>query len=79
MVTTDANAGLAANAPVMPAGQPDAASVTAELTPFAPVIVTVDVRLAPAGAVAAIAPKVKLGVALPVTVKVPNCCQVPDW
>jgi hypothetical protein len=46
---------------VMPDGQPDAASVTAELKPFAGVRVTVDVPVDPAVAVAAVALSVKLG------------------
>ena len=57
----DVAAGLVANVPVMPAGQPDAASVTPELNPFAGVTVTVDVPVEPAVAVAAAALNVKLG------------------
>src|SRR5579862_9809232 len=61
MVTIDdAVAGFVPNVPVMPAGQPDAASVTAELKPLAGVIVTVDVPVDPTVAVAAVAPRVKL-------------------
>ena len=52
---------MVANVPVMPAGQPDAASVTPELNPFAGVTVTVDVPVEPAVAVAAAALSVKLG------------------
>ena len=48
------------NVPVMPAGHPDAANVTAELKPFAGVTVTVDVPVDPTVAVAALALKVKL-------------------
>ena len=48
-------AGFVPNAPVIPAGQFDAASVTAELKPLAGVIVTVDVPFDPAVAVAAVA------------------------
>ena len=53
-------AGFVPNVPVMPAGQLDAASVTAELNPLAGVTVTVDVPLPPAVAVAAVALKLKL-------------------
>ena len=63
----DAVAGFVPNVPVMPAGQPDAASVTAELKPLAGIIVTVDVPVDPTVAVAAVAPRVKLGAALTVS------------
>ena len=64
-------AGFVPNVPVMPAGQPGAASVTPELNPLAGVIVTVDVPVDPTFAVAAVAPRVKLGFtgAVPVVVK----------
>src|SRR5580693_6904746 len=62
MVTIDdAVAGFVANVPVMPVGQPDAASVTPELNPFAGVTVTVDVPVDPTFAAAAAALNVKLG------------------
>jgi hypothetical protein len=60
----DVVAGLVAKVPVMPAGQPDVASVTPELNPFAGVTVTVDVPVDPAVAVAAAALNVKLGGAI---------------
>ena len=53
---------------MIPTGQPDAASVTAELKPFAGTTVTVDVPLDPATAVAAPALNVKLGGGAAVTV-----------
>ena len=48
-------------AAVIPEGQPDAASVTAELKPFEGTTVTVDVALDPATAVAAVALRPKPG------------------
>ena len=76
----DLVAGLVPKAPVIPEGQPETVSVTAELNPFAGVTVTVDVPFAPAIAVALVAPSVNPGEgagAVPATVMVPNCCQVP--
>ena len=63
--------------PEIPAGQPEADRVTAELKPLAGVTVTVEEPLVPACTVAAVAPRVKLGVGVP-TANVPNCCQGPD-
>ena len=61
VMVDDAVAGFVPNVPVMPAGQPDAASVTAELKPLAGMIVTVDVPVEPTIAVAAVAPRVNFG------------------
>jgi hypothetical protein len=62
MVTVDeAVAGLVAKVPVMPAGHPAAARVTAELKPLVGLTVTVEVPVDPAVAVAGLAPNVKLG------------------
>jgi hypothetical protein len=70
IVTVDeAVAGFVPNTPVMPLGQPDAASVTAELKPLAGVTVTVDVPLDPAAAVAGLALRLKPAGAVPVVVK----------
>lgn len=67
MVTTDELvAGFVPNVPVMPVGQPEAASVTAEVKPLAGVIVAVAVPDDPTVAVADVALNVKLGA--PVTV-----------
>ena len=63
MTIDEAVAGFVPKAPVIPAGHPDAASVTAELKPFAGTTVTVDVPLDPATDVAALALNVKLGAA----------------
>ena len=70
-------AGFVPNVPVMPAGQPDAASVTAELKPLAGMIVTVDVPVDPAVAVAAVAPRVNLGAALTVSETVVMADKLP--
>ena len=67
VIVDDAVAGFVPNVPVMPAGQADAASVTAELNPFAGVTVTVDALVDPTVAVAAVAPRVNLGAALTVS------------
>ncbi len=48
------------NVPVMPAGQPEVASVTAELKPLPGTTVTLDVPYVPATTVAALAFKAKL-------------------
>ena len=78
IVTIDAAvAGLVPKVPVMPAGQPDAASVTAELKPFKGATVTVDVPLDPKEAVAAVAVNVKLGAALTVREMVVLADKVP--
>src|SRR5438874_1153627 len=67
MVATDeAVAGFVANVPVIPAGQLDTARVTAELKPLAGVTVIAARRSADLLAVAAVAPKVKLGAGLTV-------------
>jgi hypothetical protein len=60
----DAVAGFVPKLPVMPVGQPDAASVTAELNPFTAATATVELPVDPAAAVAAVALMVKLGAAL---------------
>ncbi len=52
---------------VIPVGQLEAASVTAELKPFAGRIVTVDVPVNPTIAVAAVALMLKLGAAFTVS------------
>ncbi len=57
----DAVVGFVPNVAVMPVGQFDATSVTAELKPFAGVIETVELPVDPAIAVAAAALMVKLG------------------
>jgi hypothetical protein len=62
----DAVAGFVPKDAVIPVGQLDAASVTAELKPFAGMMVTVDVPVDPTFAVAAVALIVKLGAALTV-------------
>ncbi len=62
----EAVAGFVPKVPVMPVGQLDVESVTGELKPFAGVIVTIDVPVDPAVAVAAVALIVKLGAALTV-------------
>ena len=54
-------AGLVPNVPVMPAGQPDAANVTAELKPFTGVTLTVELPVPPELAEADVALRVKLG------------------
>ena len=78
MVTIDdAVAGFVPNVPVMPAGQPDAASVAAELKPLTGVIVTVDVPVDPTAAVAAVAPRVKLDAALTVSEMVVLAAKLP--
>ena len=69
-------AGLVPNVPVIPAGQPDAANVTAELKTFTEAIVTVEVPATLELAEAAVALSVKLGWP-PDTVNVPNFCQDP--
>jgi hypothetical protein len=61
-------AGFVPKVPVMPVGQPDAASVTAELNPLAGAIVTVDAPTDPTVAEAAVALNVKLGGAAALTV-----------
>ncbi len=67
IVTIDeAVVGFVPNVPVMPVGQLDGASVTAELKPLAGVIETVEVPVELEVAVAAVAFKVKLGAALTV-------------
>ena len=71
-------AGLVPNVPVIPAGQPEAASVTPELKPFAGVIVTVEVPVPPAFAAVGVALSVKLGEPPPDKVNVPSCCQGPE-
>ena len=63
-------AGFVPKVPVMPAGQPDVANVTAELKPLAGVTVTVEVPLAPAVTAAADALIVKFAGAVPVVVNV---------
>ena len=55
--------GFVPKVPAMPAGQPEAVKVTAELNPFKGATVTVDVPLAPATAAAAVALRVKPGTA----------------
>ena len=57
----DAVTGFAEKAAVMPAGQPDAASVTGELNPLVGATVTVDAAWDPTIAAAAVALKLKLG------------------
>jgi hypothetical protein len=54
-------AGFVPKVPVMPVGQPDAASVTAELNPFAAAIAMADAPVDPTVAEAAVALIVKLG------------------
>ena len=54
-------AGLLPNVPVIPAGQPEAASVTPELNPFTGTMVTVELPVPPAAAEAAVALMVKPG------------------
>ena len=76
IVTTElVVAGLVPNVPVMPAGQPDAASVTPELKPFKGVIATVDVPAAVELAEAAVALSVKPGRPPDNTLNAPTCCQ----
>ena len=77
VMVDDAVAGFGPNVPVIPAGQPDAASVTAELKPLAGVIVTVDVPVDPTITVAAVAPRVNLGAALTVSEMVVLADKVP--
>ena len=77
MTIDDAVAGFVPNVPVMPAGQPDAASVTAELNPLAGAIVTVDVPVDPTVAVAAVAPRVKLGAGVTVSEMVALAAKLP--
>ena len=62
---------------VMPVGQLDAASVTAELKPFSGPMVTVDAPADPATAVAVVALSVKLGAALTVRAIVVDPDRVP--
>ncbi len=73
----DAVAGFVPNVPVMPDGQPNAASVTGELKPLAGVIVTVDVPVDPTIAVTAVAPRVKLGAAVTVSEMVVRADKLP--
>ena len=61
VTTEDVAAGLVPNVAVIPAGQPDAARVTAELNPVAGVTVTVEEPDDPAVAVAEVEPRVKPG------------------
>jgi hypothetical protein len=63
----DAVAGFVPKLPLMPAGQPEVASVTAELNPFTAVTATVEVPVDPTVAVAAVALIVKLGAAFTVS------------
>ena len=63
----DAVAGFVPNVPVMPAGQFDAARVTALLKPSAGVTLTVDVPEDPTTAEAPVAPRAKLGAAFTVS------------
>ena len=69
IVTIDkAVTGLVPNVPVIPAGHPLAAKVTAELKPFAGFAVMLDVPLEPGVADAAVELSVKLGCgAVPLT------------
>ena len=70
MTADDTVAGFVAKAPVIPDGQPEAASVTGELKPPTGDTVTVDVPVDPTAAVAAVALNVKLAAgAVPVVVK----------
>ncbi len=70
-------AGFVPNVPVIPAGQFDAASVTAELNPLEGVIVTVEVPADPATAVAAAAVIVNEGAALTVSAMLAVVESVP--
>ena len=78
MIVTEelAVAGFVPKLPVIPAGQPEVANVTAELNPFTGVTVTVELPADPTTADAGVAPSVKLG-CKGVTVNVPNFCQGP--
>ncbi len=73
----DAVVGFVPNVAVMPVGQFDATSVTAELKPFAGVIETVELPVDPAIAVAAVALMVKLGAALTVSAIVVLAVNAP--
>ena len=68
MIREEVVAGFVPKLPVIPAGQFEAARVTEEANPPEGVIVTVDVPLAPATAVAELAFKAKLGFGAAVTV-----------
>ena len=70
-------AGFVPNVPVMPDGQFEAASVTGELNPLAGFTITVELPLAPACALAAVALSVKPGEPPGDTLNVPNCSQAP--
>ena len=77
VTTDDAVAGLVPKVAVMPAGQPDAASVTDELKPFAGAMVTVDIPVDPTFAFAGVAVMVKLGAALTVREMIVLADKVP--
>ena len=77
MTVDEPVAGLVPNVPVMPVGQPDAASVTGKVKPLVGVTVTVDVPADPWVTVAAVALIVKLGAALTVSEIVVFADNVP--
>ena len=78
MVTVDAVvAGFVKKVAVMPVGQFDAASVTAELKPFRGAMVRVDAPADPAIAVAEVALSEKLGATVTVSATVVPAVSVP--
>ena len=74
----DAVAGFVPKFPVMPAGQFDAASVTALLKPLAGVMVTVEVPVDPISALALVVVIVKLGAVVTVSEIVAVLESAPD-
>ena len=78
VTTEDAVAGLVPKVPVMPVGQLDGANVTALLKPFAGVMVTVEVPVNPATAVAVVALIEKVGAAVTVSEIVAVLESAPD-
>jgi hypothetical protein len=73
----DVVVGLVPKEPVIPAGQFDAAKVTAALKPLAGVTAIVDVAVDPTVALAGVAPRVKFGTALTVNGMVALADQLP--